>query len=201
MSTITIQTSGKKFEALQKKLKLDNAKFKKLNKTEQRIAIAKDVIAQLKAEKFLAKSTYFGWGKAYDSYCDTSDAEEANLDLSECVSQVQCSVCGIGSLFVSAARKADALPLKKFLPDAGDRRFESKYLDKWFDSAQLDLVEAYYEQDPRLNAENDPFSSFHYSRSPIYRESNSTKRLTMIMENIVSNNGKFQPARGKHKED
>ncbi len=193
-----IKTQGKAFEALQKTLKKENAKFKKLTRAQQRVAIAEDVIAQVKAKKFIANSTYFDWAESVDS--DTvENAKEAGLDLSECVSQVKCEVCGIGSLFMSGVRKADNLKINQF--NTWDARSEAvEYLEKWFDSDQLDLVEDYYERNGGL-VPDEWYVDYDDSCSPIYRQDDDDKRLMMIMANIASNNGKFDPKKGKYKID
>jgi hypothetical protein len=202
MTLQKIKTSGKVFEALQKTLKKDNAKFKKLTRAKQRVAIAQDVIAQVRAKKFVADSTYFDWGaQGTEVLCNTlEEAEEAELDASECISQVKCSVCGIGSLFLSGIRKNDKLSINKFLNHDWEMRdMAVEYLGKWFDSNQLDLVEDFYERNGD-QCDTDGWTH-EESSSPIYREDNNNKRLVMIMENIISNSGRFNPKKGEHKID
>lgn len=92
-----------------------------------------------------------------------------------------CAACGIGSLFIAAVMKADQLPMHDFLVNRGRPR-EVEYLQRWFSAQQLDLIEDYFEH---------PDSSKWADRSP-------KKRLVMIMENIISNGGEFNPYRGKH---
>ncbi len=199
----TILTSGKKFETLQKKLKARNAAFRKLPKAQQRVAIAEDVIAQLRLKKFVADSTYFSWGDRIEgtNVQGTWSAKEADLDLSVCISQVQCSVCGIGSLFAGAVLNADKLKLNDF---TGDRREEVEYLQRWFTKKQLDLVECFYERwdySTRYDfniLQFDGEREIYLPHTPIFGTSDPTKRLKKIMENIVSNGGKFDPFKGKH---
>ena len=174
-------------ETLRRSLKRANTRFRKLTKAQQRVAIAKDVISQVNAEKILASSTYFSWG---DASFNEEKVADANLDMSECVSQVQCEVCGIGSLFVGAVRLADKLKFADFDSSwSGCRGQEADYLAQWFDDKQLNLVEDYFERNNRSEGED----------SPIYGEESDDKRLIMIMENIVSNKGRFNPERGMWK--
>lgn len=199
-----IQIQGKKATAISKLLKAKNKRFAKLTRKEQRLAIAEDVIAQIRAKKFVAASTYFQLGKsthAFDvfrtpDYENVEDAAEAGKDLSECIAQTGCTVCGIGSLFASAVLNNDRLKMSKVV-DPGDpdydaaayidieRDLEVSYLKKWFDADQLGLIEYYFEH----------HGSCH---GPISDEDNNTKRLVMIMQNIVSNGGIFDPTKGRH---
>lgn len=198
--TQEIITEGSKFKKIQEKLKLENAKFKKLSKPEQRIAIAKDVIAQIKAKKFVAGHTYFQLGKNELNPPQTYEAVEKKLQLGECIAQVGCEVCGIGSLFASAVLKNDKLKFEDFYDV---REQEVEYLGKWFSKKQLDLVEVYFEQDLEAGYGAD-YRDTHswedeiFPDHPIVSEPDDDRRLIMIMENIVSNDGKFDPRKGKH---
>lgn len=187
-----IVTRGKKFEALQKRLKAANKRFAKLSKSEQRVRIAKDVIAQLKTKEIVPRSQYFG----VSDYAAYEEAKKADLDMSECVSQVSCQVCGIGSLFVAAVKRADDLKISDFLGD--DRALEVEYLKDWFNEEQLHLVEEYYERHDHWSpVEGESWVVMHPDH-PITREMNPGKRMKMIMENVVSNSGRFIPTRGAH---
>lgn len=211
---MSLKFKGKKFEKLKAKLKRENAAFRKLSKKDQRIAIAKDVIKLLKTDKIIARSSYLTLGN-YDEFSDvfdsdladimvdTSDDDEhdtcaiinpkiAKLDASLLLEQMlpACEVCGIGSLFVAALRKNDKMTIEHFkdkVLDDATRDHEVEYLAKWFDSQQLDLIEEYFEDRSGCDSE-----------SPIYSVVEQDKRLVMIMENIVSNKGEFDPHRGKH---
>ena len=191
-----IVTKGERLSKIRRQLKAANKRFKKLTRKEQRIAIAEDVIAQVKAKKFVAASTYFEIGNKPEFEGDTypgevagiDNAVEAELSTGECIAQVGCMVCGIGSLFASAVMKHD----KQTFDNNVNRDVETDYLNRWFDDAQLDLIEAYYErQDYRM-------VGFGYEDSPIYNEYDDNRRLIMIMENIVSNGGVFDQECGAH---
>lgn len=203
MDKINLKT--KQAETVRKQLAQKNKAFAKLPRNEQRIAIAKDVIAQIRAKKFVAASTYFQLGRS-DAACDPYSTPEydlsdnVNSDLSECVAKEGCTVCGIGSLFASAVLNNDKLKVKKvsYLDEFTweddivslniERDDEVHYLRKWFDADQLDLIERYFERNYR---------SWTIS-SPILDEDDASKRLIMIMKNIVAN-GKFDPTKGPHK--
>lgn len=159
---MSIAISGKKLTAVRRRLKAANARFKKLTKAQQRLAIAKDVIFQLKMREIKAGSTYLTAKTLYLNYDHPSEKLEG-IETAEALCQEQCTVCGIGSLFVAAVKKNDKLPLTDFLTDVNvnDKRdAEVRYLSKWFDSEQLDQIEDYYERNVYAN------------HSPIIRQDN-----------------------------
>lgn len=198
----------KLFKKINARVKRRNARFKKMTRKEQRLTIAKDVVDMLRSQKLKPASTYLSLGsmgyKLY-GYEDTKEGKEAlKVDAGQvlacAVEMEQCEVCGIGSLFVAAIVRNDKMKLKKFAPayENGDaRELEVEYLSKWFDDDQLDLVEQYYEQNshPDLGQR----AGGGWVESPIYDTESDTDRLIMIMENIISNKGRFDPTKGKHK--
>ena len=169
-----------------KNLRDRNRRFAKMPPDRQRIAIARDVLAQLDAKRFVARSTYLqilggtppqpynGWTERY------TDAE--NVDLSEVTACAdKCQVCGIGSVFVAAVERADRLKLKKLEVGSGgmprvNRSQMITYLRPWFSHEQLDRIEDVFELHdcPR--------------RWQILTPEN---RLRRIMENIIENSGEF----------
>ncbi len=171
-------------------LRARNAAFKKLTRPEQRVQIAKDVLAALATRRFVATSTYFDLPNEVQEICNSDDGQTAKLDVSEVTSQVKCDVCGIGSLFVAAVERADKLKINDFMNE-DTRDAEVNYLKRWFSDEMLDKVEDYFE------VGNGNLSS----ASPIQRQEKRSKRMKMIMENIISNNGKFDPEKGSHKND
>jgi len=202
-----IKFKGKKFEKLKAFLKRENAKFGKLTKKEQRLEIAHDVIALLKAERIMASSTYISfedgadlepcYASEEDDYGDrVIDPAMKKIETRLLLDQLPaCEVCGIGSLFVAAVRKHDKLPISNFLDlynGRSDRRdSEARYLKKWFDQDELYDVERFFEAD----ADN-----FSEQSSPIRSQNDKSIRLVMIMENIISNGGHFKPSVGRHKD-
>jgi len=198
--TRNIVTSGPRFEAIQTALKRRNAKFRKLTRAQQRIAIAKDVIAQVKVGRFVPTSTYFEFNRSVDNEYDDS---VQNLDMSNCIAQASCQVCGIGSLFAGAVINADKLKLKDFNFGA-ERDNQVAYLKRWFTSKQLDLIETVFERwyedtQGEHHSQQVAMPDIVLKHSPIFRTSSKKKRLLMIMENIISNKGTFDLFKGRHK--
>ena len=228
----TIKTDPRTIARYNARVKANNEKFRKLSLREQRITIAKDVIAQLRAKKLIAKSgngylvfddkveevleaqygtdpelenfkEMFDEGSEFEKYKHLLKEEElakledkdAPPDLSAITMQTSCEVCGIGSMFVSTVEKCDKI--KCLLGEDGDendireREVQMEYMRKWFDKEQLLEIEKYFEQDVYGGDDSDD--------SPIVAQESDTKRLVMIMENIISNGGKFDPRSGKHR--
>lgn len=204
MQTLLSFTS-KKFKAIVAATKRRNRAFHKLSLGKQRVAIANDVLAKLGAKKIVPSSTYLIVPQALErasSYAagDPNDKKH-NVDASAVLEALTspCQVCGIGSLFIGAVAKADRLTLAQlnevenghYDESCSTRESEISYLKKWFDRDQLDLVEAYFEQGSC--GEHYPTWDSPISQAP------KSRRLVMIMENIVSNRGRFHPYKGKHR--
>lgn len=200
-----IRTSGKFFERLRARLKRENKKFKTLSKGAQRLQIAQDVLTQLAMRRIRPESNYFSLSDGLDEVA--AEADQKGLDLSEIVAQTTCHVCGIGSVFVAAVQRADKCKLSDMKATGNTRDFETDYLKRWFSLDQLGLIEAYYEchdsgsQYYSESGHDSPFDSEWDVRSPIHRQKSPNKRMKMIMENIISNRGKFDPTKGQHRFD
>src|ERR1700743_3631087 len=94
------------------RIKKNNENFEKLSASEQRILIARDVLAQLAAGKYKAKSG--SWvqaevpGRNYNLI--TEDERENNADLKEVFCELEsCNVCALGGMFVSAVKNFNKL--------------------------------------------------------------------------------------------
>jgi len=204
-----VKFKGIAFPNLKRPLLRRNAAFKKMSKKKQRLEVVKDVIELLTAKKITAASTYISIpDEDYEeaclvpdddyegSYLDEAKPEvakiEAALLFEQAMNTVGCEVCGIGSLFVAAMRRHDKFTIQQFTDmykgSTDTRGAEVEYLSKWFDVEQLDLIERYYENS----------NSSHYGFGPIFNEDDDDTRLRMIMENILSNDGVFDPTTGKH---
>jgi hypothetical protein len=179
---------------------------KRLTKAEKRVAIAKDVIAQLKAGKYRAET---------GSYCEI-DLEEAALleptaELQKELKKVsKCQVCALGSLFVSDVRKFDKLKVsdsglgakqsqwecdpepETFVNEAVDEFAMRDRLGSVFSQEQLALIEAVFEGSDVTGYldENDLWSES--IRDFFYSYAEDAKRMTAIMRNIARNGGTFK---------
>jgi hypothetical protein len=178
-------------------IKARNKAFEKLSPAKKRVAIAKDVLAQLKTKKFIAQS---------GTYVDT-DVILTKADLKRDASLVldkapSCTVCGIGGLFVSAVCQADKAPVSQFGYNSGDEGADFQvdgqsaynYLEQFFDSQTLVNIESAFEQESFSRwTDTETFHGSTDAKRFAYNESDDNTRLRLIMENIVKNRGEFIP--------
>src|SRR5580704_6546852 len=89
-------------------VKKNNAKFKKLTKAQKRVDIAKDVISQIKAKRFIPEHTgYVTTRKSNFNYGDAF--VPAGTQLGADAIGNKCDVCALGSMFVSCLEKRNNL--------------------------------------------------------------------------------------------
>lgn len=173
---------------LQALIKADNEAFEKLSPAKKRVAIAKDVIAQLQTKKFKAEQG------VYVRLDKELTERELKKDASEILTAAkECTVCGIGGLFVSAVCKADKLPVQEALDAYDYSRSETnfdgekayEYLEQFFDEQTLRNIETAFEQ-------RDDFGGEWGADEFAEEVEDDDDRLRLIMENIVVNKGKFK---------
>lgn len=168
-----------------KRIEKQNKRFHKLSRRKQRLAIAKDVLAQLKAKKYVAEpGTYIHVLEAlFDSNGEQKDLQKVLLSTA-----AECNVCGLGAAFCSMARLGDEVT-------ASDGEVENihKTLKSIFSERQIALIEYAFEGadagDLNILSENeaDACGRFYEKRG------NDDKRLAAIFRNIIKNDGTFKP--------
>jgi phosphoribosylformylglycinamidine (FGAM) synthase-like enzyme len=171
------------------KIKKLNAEFKKATKAQKRVMIAQDVLAQLKAKRYVAESGC--WVKP-----NIDSAWEQKLSHHDSVQELfieqkieSCNVCALGGLFMSCTNFASS--------ELGDLIEEVKLSNKLnsiFSVKQLKLIESYFEENDGyfyINSQYDRIKAF------CDKHPSDKKRLQLIMENIVENEGTFVPAKLK----
>lgn len=186
-----------------------NREFEALGPAAKRVAIAKDVLDQLAAERYIATAgTYVETGV-------TVKPSQANAQVCDILDKAtECNVCAIGSVFVSAVRLADKLTLNdmRFEFDSdwktnkpeptpfGD--FDAGYLKQFFTKKQLNLMEACFEGvycsgagHAEVEDDDHHTARLWYDRANAVYEGDDFEgnRLRLIMKNIVRNNGEFIP--------
>ena len=187
---------------METKTKNLNAEFKKATKAQKRVMIAQDVLAQLKAKRYVAESGC--WVQA--NYNPT--ATWADIKYTDSVQELfvekkieSCNVCALGGLFMSCTNLNNNTLLEELddvSEDLGNLIDEeeklSNKLNKIFTTSQLKLIETYFEANGgyfRDYDEDNRIEAF-YNKYP-----SDKKRLQLIMENIVENEGTFVPAKLK----
>lgn len=158
-----------------------------------RVAIARDVIAQVQADKIRACQ-----GVYVDIEFDDVIPETAS-DLGEILGlpMITCDVCAKGALFLSKARLMDGVPLEG-LADAGDSSlwitgaFTTTALADVFDKTNLNLIEAAFERRADMahgSGAHEAVRAADFGRQHL----DSEPRLLAIMSNIIANAGVFRP--------
>ncbi len=148
--------------------------FDALPESEQRVVIAKDVIAQLHEGRYFAEM-----GNWVEPDEDVEYSKEALTDEYTPV----CKVCGLGALFLSAVRFGNgfrARPGSMLLVT----QIESVLIDI-FNHDQISLIEQAFEQGRGQYSGDE--GAIHFGQQYDYDE----ERLLAIMNNIVRNDGEF----------
>lgn len=179
-------------------------KKSKPTKAERRVAIAKDVLAQLRLERYVATEGV---------YVDYKVAELASTapdkPLEKLLPQVKsCEVCALGACFLSAVRKYNDVKAGDIdVPETWRSHTGEEYTDHNFDDGvmrdklarhftktQTNLIESAFECMPMGSLTRESAQSA-ISFGYLYEDSHS--RLVAIMKNIVKNGGTFKPGRAQ----
>lgn len=183
---------------METKTKNLNAEFKKATKAQKRVMIAQDVLAQLKAKRYVAESGC--WVRIH--YNPTTVAETDSVQELFVEKKIEsCNVCALGGLFMSCTNFNNNTLLKdldsvsEYLGSlVNEEEKLSNKLNKIFSTNQLKLIETYFEANDGffLDYDEEDRAEAFYNKHP-----SDKKRLQLIMENIVENNGTFVPAKLK----
>lgn len=174
-------------------VKLTTEQFLALSKSEKRVVLAKDVIEILRANKIIARrSTYF------DMYKNTSfDPVADEIEINEMVGKVKCEACAIGGLFIAEVMYTD----KAKVGDAHSSHFIKRRLKEYFEERQLGLIETAFEGNTELSrgkgySDDEIEAAANYTSLMEFaggNEVSSKDAMTLIMQNIIENNGVFVP--------
>jgi hypothetical protein len=185
----------------------------RMTKAEKRVEIAKDVLKQIKANKYNPTSGV--WVTDTDGnevgdliYRIRDEDSEATIDLKNdvvCQLNGKCSVCALGSLFVSAIDKFNHTKLNSgcYMDFTEHACSDYNPLLKWFSAKQLLLIESTFEN--RYGAWTKNTIWVLSNKKMVYwddvvipaiyayckKYSDETSRLKAIMNNIVRNKGTF----------
>jgi hypothetical protein len=173
-----------------------NEEFKKATKAQKRVMIAKDVLAQIKAERYFPERGK--WVRPF--WSDDQKSIDIKLDPNSSIKDAfkskainSCKVCALGGLFMSCTNLNNNTTV-------GDMKTEyyigefvnddvkiSNGLNRIFTQKQLILIESYFEgSQGYFKGDNE--------KTLVFLESyNDDERLEMIMQNIIDNDGTFKP--------
>lgn len=199
----------KTVEKINKVLLKSNAAFKKATKAEKRVMIAKDVLAQIKANRYIAESGT--WVDANWNIRNEIDGTESVQKLFADRTIETCNVCALGSLFMSCTNLNNNTCVSDINyggegTEIGERiqggDTLSNGLNKIFSKKQLQLIEVYFEKGDGWFGEDGYTGNYigEDSRHVEYFNDaypDDDERLVEIMKNIVANDGTFVPSKLK----
>lgn len=196
-STAPKKGHGKMFVFDAKRIEKQNAAFHKMSNKKQRMAIAKDVLAQLKLKKYVASPGHYVYSSKLnelenlhntanyraDDMVQAFDFQKALL-----VNAPECNVCGLGAAFCSMARLGDDLTTD----DANDIH---EVLSPIFGRTQVALIEYAFEGWDVNGDASENLTDHQMDKCTHFygKHSNDDKRLGAIFKNVIKNNGKFKP--------
>jgi len=199
----------KTVEKINKVLLKSNAAFKKATKAEKRVMIAKDVLAQIKANRYIAESGT--WVDANWNIRNEIDGTESVQKLFADRTIETCNVCALGGLFMSCTNLNNNTCVSDINyggegTEIGERIQDgdtlSNGLNKIFSKKQLQLIEVYFEKGDGWFGEDGYTGNYigEDSRHVEYFNDaypDDDERLVEIMKNIVANDGTFVPSKLK----
>lgn len=163
-----------------------------MTKSEMAVAIAKDVIEQLR-----------GPLKAASHYCyltTTYSPTNPDCDLRDILPEMLkegCTVCALGAALISKAKLFDAVPLRSLILNHLQgaqcvyemhvtRILAIKMLESVFSDNTLNDIESAFEKFPNVQGRN-TYGAACFG----CKYADDTERLVAIMENVIANNGEF----------
>lgn len=164
----------------------------------QRVIIAKDVIAQIEAERYFAKG---------GSYIRISEEDDYRGSVKENFQNIKhCKVCALGGCFLSIVRFKNNVDFDE-LTDIGAMQFAhnnkfKQILTSIFSIQQLILIENAFEngwfgESPIFGSYDEKYSVSRQDKHEAWefgqQFSNQNDRLIAIMQNIIDNKGTFKP--------
>lgn len=192
-------------------LKREKDEYKRMSAAQKRVAIAKDVIAQINCEAYQPTAgTYVSLAPSDKAKSDGKSLQDLwNKPTDQMLDEgmLQCSVCAKGAMFMSHIRKdSDSCKVGQAQDGQHEPNIEERLTDV-FSEKQLDLIEAAFEQSGSYYANNHAETSEKYSedKGEYYtgragkaekfgeRYSEDQERLVGIMRNIIRNDGTFVP--------
>jgi hypothetical protein len=178
---------------LNRRITRGNAAFEKMSKAEKRVQLAKDVISQIEVGRLKPTSGTWLDIKAPKSVKAQTELQEVLKDIKK------CEGCAVGALLLCAIDRKDDLKISQLNTYYRDATFKKgdailidgeedalKYLERFFSTKQVMMIEAAFEQG----------SSFNNGPDDVYfvpEVENARDRMTLIMQNIIENNGTFKP--------
>jgi len=214
MKKITKKLAKKIVKNHNRKVSRDNAYFETLKPAEKRVAIARDVLAQIALKRFKPVSGF--WittpGNKGDIFNEKDVKKDPELQ-SIFQKTKQCDGCAIGGMFMCAVERSDKLKLSELecvksfkeqvkyhdshpndvspkLREEISEEDAFDYLGKFFSKDQLEMIEVAFEQGGGAISK---FDCNTEALQFVEKVEEPADRMKLIMQNIVVNKGKFCP--------
>ncbi len=171
--------------------------FKQMAPWEQRIAIARDVIAQINAKKFIATNSVYA--KIASKTCSIDS--QINKSLKE--GKLTCQVCALGSLMMSHVNKTNHLTLRQLRDTEDEYELSKDRLKGIFSVDQLNLIELAFEgwivnnENQKLRTDWGYTALGRIGEEFFDKYERSDERLIAICRNIIRFRGRFSPDKEK----
>ena len=180
-----------------------NEKFKKATKAQKRVMIAQDVLDQIRAKRYRAVTGKWVdpiWKRDSKSQKIKFTPNHSAKDAFENKAIDYCKVCALGGLFMSCTNLNNHTTIEDLDTEAhidlGDRiEFNWKIsngLNKIFSQKQLKLIESFFEGGEGYFQSHEG-DNYNEEKGIFYESYSNYKRLEIIMQNIIDNDGTFKP--------
>lgn len=185
-------------KSINKKIDKDNKAFDAMSPSEKRVAIARDVLEQIKIKRLMPKfGTWLHKKGARNLF--SKDLVKDNIEVKDALAGIkQCSGCAIGGMFMCAVERADKLKVSEleYAKDCAEysdpivveeisEDDSFTYLKRFFSRDQLELIECVFESNGGSHYDEDAGDFALGVGSP-------SERMRLIMENIIVNKGTFK---------
>ena len=172
-----------------------NKEFKSLPSNEKMVWIAKDVLLRVERENLIPKqgSILEHIQHPTSKACIFLDDIPEDTSIKEIVNNNACEVCLKGALFCAYIGRVNKMKWKEM---DWATHIESNFHKKLLEITtplQLDLIETAFEGTSYLKIISDSEYNKAYDFYDKYEYYSHKDRLTAIMENIIENNGVFNP--------
>lgn len=192
----------KSIKKINKSIKKRNSIFDNASPEQKRVMIAQDVLDQIKAKRYIAKSGTWV-DPQYNRNVSVKNTDSVQKLFADNVIE-KCDVCALGGMFMSCTNLNNNVSVKTLNNingynnvGLGDRIKKNtklpNELNRIFSKDQLTLIEIYFEGGSGwfLSDDDDPHV-FNF-----FEQKTATQRLVAIMKNIIKNNGTFVPSKLK----
>jgi hypothetical protein len=158
--------------------------FTKLSAAQKRVAIAKDVLKQIKAQKMLIESNAY-WNVEADNLEFDTQVDKAIL----CKRDTKCTCCAAGAAVLSGIRLFNKVTIA-----AENGGYSERVKSEYFSQAQMGLIEAAFEESSGAHLSGNR-NSQKYKKACRFNDGidNDETRAIRIFKNIIKNNGEFKP--------